>query len=109
MFLKRSGEILYASLSYKDFALAVLYEFLEVMSNCFRGTEIFHVLRNLTAHFFAHPEEMVNAVFAGHHNSLELIRADAVLSKLLFSDGLDMVKWPPVNLDAVFLLNVVVR
>ena len=109
MFLKGSSKILDAALSNKNFAFAVLNEFLEVMGDSLRGTEVFHVLGDFATHFFAHPKEMIDAVFAGHDDSLKLIRADAVLSKLLFSNGLDMVEWPPVNMDTVFFLNVVVR
>ena len=50
---------------------------------------------------------MVNAVFASHHYRLKFIRADAVLPEFLFRDRLDMIEWPPIYMDVIFLLNVV--
>ena len=72
------------------------------------GTEILHVLGNLDAHFFAEAEEVVNAIFTRHHHCLELIGADPVFAEFLFRDRLDMIKRPPIYLDGIFLLNVIV-
>ena len=78
------------------------------MGNCLRGTEVLHVLGHLDAHFLAKAEEVINAVFAGHHDRLELIRANAMLTEFYFRDRLNMIERPPVYLDSIFLLNVVV-
>ncbi len=78
------------------------------MGDGLRGTEVFHVLGHLDAHFLTKAEEVINAVFAGHHHCLEFIRADAMLTEFLFSDRLNMIERPPVYLDAIFLLNIIV-
>ena len=108
MLLQCAGEVHDGALADKHFALAVLDEFLEVMGDRLRGTEVLHVLGHLYAHFFTEAEEVIDAVFARHHHGLEFIRADAVLAKFFFRYRLDMIKRPPVNPDVVFFLNVIV-
>lgn len=108
MFLKGTGEILDGALADKHLTLPVLDKFLKVVGYRLGGAEVLHVLRDFDAHFFTEAEKMVNAVFAGHHDGLEFIRSDAVLTEFLFRDGFNMIKGAPVNLDPVFFFDVVV-
>jgi hypothetical protein len=108
MFLKWSGKILDRSFADKHLAFTVLDEFLEIVSYSLRGTEVLHILGDLDPHLLAHPEEMIDTVFAGHHHRLELIRANPVFPEFLFGDSFDMVKGSPVYVNRVFLFNVVV-
>ena len=108
MFLQGAREILDGPLPNKNLTLTVLDKLLKVVGHGLGGTEILHVLGDLDAHLLAEAEEMINAVFAGHHHGLELIRADAVFAKFLFRDRLDMIERPPVYLDSIFLLNIIV-
>ena len=109
MFLNRAGKVLDKPFANENLSLTLLNEFLKVMGNSLRSTEVFHVLRNFDAHFFANPEKVVNTVFAGHDHSLKVIRTDPVFPEFLFSNRLNVVEGPPVNLDAVFFFDVVVR
>lgn len=108
MFLKRIREILYGSFTDKNLSFTVLDKFLEIKGYGFGGTEVFHVLGDFDPHFFAEAEKMIDTVLAGHDDSLKLIGADAILAKVLFRNGLDVIEGSPVYLDAIFLLNVVV-
>ena len=108
MFLQGAGEVLYRPLTHKYLALAVLDKLLEVMGHSLGGAEILHVLGDLDAHLFTEAEKVVNAVLAGHHDCLEFIRADTKLTEFLFRDRLHMIKGPPVYLDSILLLNVIV-
>ena len=83
-------------------------EFLEVMGHSFRSAEILHVLGHFGAHFFSEAEEVVDAILARHHHGLEFFRAEAVFTEFFFGDRFYVVKRPPIDLNTVFLLDVVV-
>ena len=108
MLLKWAGKILDGSFTNKNLPFTRLDKLLKVMGDGLRGTEVFHVLGYLNAHFLAKAEEVINTVFARHDHCLEFIRANAVLAEFFFRDGLNMIERPPVYLDAIFLLNIVV-
>lgn len=108
MLLEGAGEILDRTLADKHLALAVLDKLLEIVGDRLRGTEVLHVLGHLDAHFLAEAEEVINTVLAGHHHSLEFIRAEAVFTEFLFRDRFHMIERPPVYLDGILLLNIIV-
>ena len=108
MFLKRARQVLDGPLTDEYFTLAVLDKFLKVVGDGFGGTEVLHVLGNFNPHLLAEAEKVVDAVFAGHHHRLELVRADAGFPEFLLGDGLHVIERPPVDLDSIFLFYIIV-
>lgn len=108
MFLQGAGQILNTAFADKYFPFAVLDKLLEVKRNGLRGTEILHILGDFDPHFITEAEKMIDAVFTGHHYGLKLVRAYAVFTEFLFRYGFHVIERSPVNLDSVFLFDVVV-
>src|ERR1051326_1079451 len=96
-------EIMDVMLAIKNFSLTKLSMLLNVKCNCFRGTKIFHCLRNFKAHFLAKAEVMVDGMTAGKNHRGKICKIDPFLPELLYRNSFHVKERNKINLQIVAL------
>lgn len=89
--------------------LAVLHIFLDVESDGFRRTEIFHGFRYSNSHLCAKTKEVVNCMARSKYNGGMIQNRNFLLSKFLCRQTLNFYKRAEIYFHAVLLSNVEIR
>jgi hypothetical protein len=92
----------------KDLAFSVNDVFLKIEGNIFSNAEILHRIGHAYSELAANPEEIVNAGLACEDYRSKIEDVDFLLTEVLCRYPLDLNKRPEINLEVVFLCQVVI-
>ena len=99
------AEVLFAM---KYFPFPELYVFLQIVSCCFRNTEIFHGIRNFHSHLFSDSKKVIHCISAGKYYRCVLLDVDLVLTEFSTGYALNFYELMKVQFEIVFLRQLTV-